>query len=220
MTRPAFQEKNDRDDVPILEKRETAPFHSVSMDTAGSLVITQADTPGLWVENREELIDYVQTTVSGGRLQISPGAGVSDELTVYVSMPDIKSIVLSADTRCMSRSILNLDNLEIIGSGASAFKLNVITGEMSSRLSGASILDLTGSAEIHIIKASGGVRVNSPDFITNSTHLNASGGVLANVNVDYDLSVKISGAVQVRYKGRTEEIKKKTSGQARVIRAD
>jgi hypothetical protein len=217
MTGQAFQEKVFNHDVPVLEKREVDPFHSISLDRGGTLIITQADTPGLWIEGQEDRLNYVRTRVRDGQLIISPGAKASQGLSVYVNMPDIRSIHLSGEARCITRSTLSIDNLEIIGSGASRFKLNVITGEFSSRLSGATVLELKGSALSHIANASGAVKVHGLEFITNQTLVNASGVVLVEVHANYDLSVKVSGAGTVKYRGTPENIQEKTSGQAKII---
>ena len=218
-----YEETHD-DHILVLEKRETTPFHSVSMSGLGNLVLTQTQTPGLWVEASKDALDRVLTEVDSGVLSIRPRttwpfAGIGD-LTVYLNMPDIDAIALSGGVRCRNRATLSLDALELRGVGASSCNLSLITGQLSSRLSGAFRLDLTGSAESHNLTASGAVKINGLDFITNTTHIKASGAVRAEVNAEYELSAKISGAVRVIYSGRAEHVTEKTAGVAKLSRSD
>lgn len=218
----SYEETLD-DQVLVLEKREIGPFHSVSMSGVGSLVLTQAETPGLWVETNRNSLDSVLTTVDGGVLNVRSRtsqlfAGARD-LTIYLNMPDIHAIALSGSVKCQNRSTLSLDHLELRGAGASSCDLSLITGQLSSRLSGAFRLDLAGSAESHHLTASGAVKLSGLDFITNTTNIRASGAVRAEVNAEHELSAKISGAVKVLYSGRAEHLTEKTAGVAKISRA-
>ena len=104
-------------------------------------------------------------------------------------------------------------------SGASDLKgVLTVTGDLSIRLSGASDITISGAADKVIIDVSGASDVKAFDFTANTCFVDASGASTVRITADKEMSVKLSGASTVNYKGNATIRDIKTSGASSISR--
>lgn len=127
------------------------------------------------------------------------------------------SLDFSGDSKYNTNTISS-ENIEFCFSGSSkAILKNVnVLNDILIKSSGFSNFELEGITERLICKLTGSSEVDSFDLTCNETIVESSGSTKTKVNVLDKLSVDISGASVVKYKGRPVIEKMETSGSAKV----
>ncbi|MBD0293621.1 MAG: DUF2807 domain-containing protein [Flavisolibacter sp.] len=211
---------------PNAEARPVSSFHAVQISKAFEAIITQGSEEGLAVSaNDPKYLADIKTTVENGVLKIR----VEDDkkfnwrgnrkFKAYIAVKNLDALRIAGASEVKIDGGLKTPNLKLDVAGAS--KLNgdlQVAGKLDIDLSGASDLNITGSADAVRIDASGASDVKAFDFRTNTANIDASGACNVRLTIDKELSVRLSGASNVAYKGNAMIRDIKTSGASGVSR--
>lgn len=205
------------------EVRPVTSFHAIQVSHAFDVVITQGAEVALAVSSsNKDDIQYIRTAVENGVLKIWQADDKkwwpkNRKLKAYISVKNLDAIRASGATNIKIDGGLKADNLKLQLSGASDLQgqLNV-SQQLEVDLSGASDINITGSADNITIEANGASDVKAYEFRANTCSVDASGASGVQITVDKELSAKLSGASHVHYKGTGLIRDIKTSGASNV----
>jgi hypothetical protein len=102
-------------------------------------------------------------------------------------------------------------------SGASIAQLELKADEVYTWLTGASIVNLTGTGKKMVADVSGASKINAFDYSADQIKLQLSGASYARVKADRQLDITASGASEVRYIGNPQ-IQANVTGASSVVR--
>ena len=220
-----------REGVPGSGKRTTRElefidFTSVEVGSAFEVEIVRADSYRISVTADDNLFEYIQVSKEGETLKIGlkilPLRPLFTTLRAEISMPRIYDLDLSGATKGTVSGFISTENLGIEVSGASSLDLVEMSaidiefelsgasrargditagGDARLNLSGASSVQLQGSAGDLVIDASGASRVGLDSFPVASADVKLSGASGATVNLDGRLDADLSGASRLNYIG-------------------
>ena len=205
------------------EPRTVSSFHAIQISNSFDVVITQGNEESLAVsaENKDDL-SRIETKVENGVLKIRYDEPKkwwrgNKKLKAYIAVKNLDELRASGACGIKVEGSLHTASLKLNLSGASDLKgeLN-IDGELNADLSGASDMDVTGSAQDVVIDASGASDVKAYNFTTSTCKVDASGASGVRITVDKELSAKLSGASNVSYKGAAMIRDIKTSGASSI----
>jgi hypothetical protein len=210
---------------PNAEARPVGSFHALHISNAFDVVLSQGDSEGLAVSaNDKEDIPNIKTTVENGTLRIwfdddKKWWPKSRKLKAYISVKTLDQIRAGGATDINIEGTLNAASLKLDMSGASDLEGSLtVTNELAVHLSGASDITISGTADKITIDASGASDVKAFDFIANTCAVDASGASSVRITADKEMSVKLSGASSVSYKGNATIRDIKTSGASSISR--
>ena len=210
---------------PNAEARAVSSFHALQISHAFDVVLTQGNEEGLAVSaNDKEDIPKIKTSVENGTLRIwfdedKKWWPKNRKLKAYVSVKSLDLIKAGGATDINIEGGLKVPSLKLELSGASDLEgMLTVSGEMSVRLSGASDITISGAADKVTIDASGASDVKAFDFTANTCSVDASGASSVRITADKEMSVKLSGASSVNYKGNASIRDIKTSGASSISR--
>jgi len=210
---------------PNAEARPVGSFHALQISNAFHVVLTQSDEEGLAVSaNHKEDVSNIKTTVENGTLRIwfddnNKWWPKNRKLKAYISVKDLSQIKAGGATNITIENGLKVASLKLEMSGASDLKGQLtVAGDLSIRLSGASDITISGTADKVSIDASGASDVKAFDFTANTCTVDASGASSVRITADKEMSVKLSGASSVNYKGNATIRDIKTSGASSISR--
>ena len=210
---------------PNAEARPVGSFHALQISNAFHVVLTQSDEEGLAVSaNHKEDVSNIKTTVENGTLRIwfddnNKWWPKNRKLKAYISVKDLSQIKAGGATNITIENGLKVASLKLEMSGASDLKGQLtVAGDLSIRLSGASDITISGVADRVSIDASGASDVKAFDFTANTCMVDASGASSVRITADKEMSVKLSGASSVNYKGNATIRDIKTSGASSISR--
>jgi hypothetical protein len=199
-------------------------FTIVDIGSAFEAEITQSNSYSIKITADDNIMEHIQVSKTGETLSISitgilipPGT-----LKAEISMPELHELRFSGATHGIATGFSSTHNLTLTLSGASSLDPDIsaeyveINLEGASRLqgevtasgdakfiiSGASTVELTGSAEdLEIGECSGASSLELSNFPVNNANVNLSGASSATIKLDGRLDLDISGASQLYYIG-------------------
>ncbi|HYH16088.1 MAG TPA: head GIN domain-containing protein [Flavisolibacter sp.] len=210
---------------PNAEVRTISTFHALQISNAFEVVLTQGNEEGLAVSaNEKDDITKIKTTVENGVLRIwfddnNKWWPKNRKLKAYISVKTLDQIKAGGASDINIEGGLKVPSLKLDMSGASDLEgVLTVAGELSVRLSGASDITISGAAEKMTIDVSGASDVKAYDFTANTCSVDASGASSVRITADKEMSVKLSGASSVSYKGNATIRDIKTSGASSISR--
>ncbi|MEO5893394.1 MAG: head GIN domain-containing protein [Ferruginibacter sp.] len=203
----------------VTEKRQTGDFTGISVGGAFTVEVTTGPVTEVKVEADDNVINSIETKVSGDVLKIrtKDGASFNDaHFKVYITAPEINSIKSSgAATVKVMDQLKNKGKISLDVSGAAHISASVDAPEISADISGAGNIDLSGRTRDYTAEVSGSGDLKSGELKTENTDVRVSGAGNARVYASVRLKAEASGAGNIYYKGGAT-VDPKTSGAGNV----
>lgn len=184
--------------VAAIEARDITDFNSVDVGGVFQVEITAQKDFAVEVEADDNLLQYIETEVSGGTLSITSDKRLnpSSPIRIRISAPDIERIK---------------------SSGASKVSLNDLkNSELTVDTSGVSKVTLAGQTANLTVDVSGASHIDAENLAAENANIDASGASHVSVNVLNELRSDASGASKIRYTGSPKSVEKNTSGASSV----
>jgi hypothetical protein len=199
------------------ETRDVNSFDAIEISGAFHVYLTQGSEESLVIEADDNLLQFIETGVSGGKLYIEPRAFSfrNPTLKAYITIRDLEEIRASGAVKITSETSIEFGRLMIATSGASEIDLELYGESLEIRVSGAGKTYLDGEVENTKIRLSGASRLNAESLFVDKMDINISGAGSANVRVEDELVANISGAGNIRYIG-DPKVHSKVSGAGNV----
>jgi hypothetical protein len=182
-----------------LQKRQVAPFTSISTNGAFTIEVTCQKDLSLEVEGDENVLGFVETEVAGNilRLDNRQSYDVSEPVRVKISIP-------------------NLEGLSINGAGHIDVKgINNEKFEIDSN--GAPTVTVSGTTKMVDIAANGAGKVDTQNLHATRAVVDARGVAKVDLDVADQLDVEISGPSSVTYSGNPS-VNKNIHGPGKLTR--
>jgi hypothetical protein len=197
-------------------------FEVVEVSHAFAVVIEQGDRFQVTVKTHENLVQYLDVKVEGDTLHVGFKGIHSLNNThgeVYVRMPRLRAVGLSGACDAELRGNWQAESFSVDLSGASELTGGRIeAGELKLDCSGASSLDLAGSAKKTVIDGSGASKFHMENFSVGDLHIELSGASHAEAIVNGRLDADLSGASSLHYGGNPTLGSMETSGASSLKR--
>jgi hypothetical protein len=202
----------------ITEYRVVTPYNKIDVRRALNLtVVIGQRTDSVRLVVSEGFLPFVRVTVEDSTLvlDIDNSVDISNlrSNVVTVVVPDVKRITASGGSRVTLNDTMNIDDLTLQFSGASAGSIAMNAATLNVEASGSSLLILRGFADVFNAKPiSGGSIIQAYDVFSRLCTVDASGASILEVNVSEHLNVRASGASLVSYKGNPVVVSELTGG--------
>lgn len=193
----------------VSETRSVGEFDAVEVSGIGRLEIAQGPRTDLVVEADDNLLEYIETEVSGNTLSISveyrglPFVTIDPSSTIIyrLTVPELSSVSLSGSGVIFAES-LDAEDLAVAISGSGSLEIEDLQAEyFSYNLSGTGTTALSGRADSLDVNISGSGRLDAGDLRTADAFIEISGSGRATVWVTDRLDVNIAGSGDVEYYG-------------------
>ena len=191
----------------VTEEREVGPFTEIAIGGVGRLTVALGDAEALTVEARSEILPHIITQVEGNRLVIRLqergfGSLLGDvgQIHYRVTARALDAIAVSgAATVTAAELAAERFNLRI--SGAAKTELNLTADRLETQISGAGRVTLRGKTDTQRVTVSGAATYRADELASRECRVVISGAGTARVNVEGNLTVRLSGAGRVFYTG-------------------
>lgn len=199
-------------------------FTGVELAEMATVTLTQGNTQSVVFTGNENVIESLDSRVENGHLVIElDGCFTTYDLEVAITLPSsqaLTALVVSGAGSIQSQgSLVSASDLDLVVSGAGNITLSTEAQAVTSTISGAGDINLIGQATAHKATISGSGDLASFDFPVDTADITISGTGRADVTVSQDLTVEISGAGSVFYKGNPT-INQTISGTGKVVDAN
>lgn len=206
----------------VTVERVHSDFNRVSLETFTDVYIEQAPDYSVKIEGSENLMDIIETKVSGSELIIevknSKCIKNGDDTKVFITMPELRELSLDGSGNIDISNELVSDKLIASINGSGNIEIDSLkTNQLNLTISGsgsffAASTDTTALQDIKI-NGSGSSKTLSMPSLKSDVDLSGSGS--CHLHTIEELNVKISGSGNVRYEG-TPTIDQVTTGSGTV----
>jgi putative autotransporter adhesin-like protein len=180
------------------EARELPPFTAVEVSGQADAVVRIGEARKVTVRGDDNLLEHVETKVSGDALEVSHDEDLDPELGIAV---DIR--------------IPRLDMVEL--SGAGDLTAQGISGErFRAEVSGAGSVEADGRVRSVEVVVSGAGDVRLERLVAQEAKVEVSGAGSVHVHATDSLTASVSGVGDVVYSGRPEDVQEDVSGVGEV----
>lgn len=180
--------------VTATEKRAATGFKRIEAGGMFEIEAVAQKDFAVEVDADDNLLQYVQTEVSGDTLEIRLTRKVSTKtpIKIRIAAPSIEAVDIS---------------------GASRINVADVKGEvLNVELSGASKAKVTGTVNRLEADLSGASQLDAPELKSVDANVDASGASRASVFANGDLTTHLSGASHLDYAGNPTIGERRTSG--------
>lgn len=203
----------------VTEQRSVRDFDAVSLSGIGQLYITQGDQASLTIEAEDNLMEYLETRVSGRTLHIEIQDFVSinprHRITYTIMVRDLGSLEVSG-AGDITVSNLETDSLVVEVSGGGKIAVDsLLVQNLRVELSGAGDFDLSGQVDDQEVNLSGAGNYDAGDLLSKTTKIKISGVGNAVLWVTDALVIEMSGLGNLKYYG-SPTVQQDTSGLGKV----
>lgn len=202
------------------ETRTVSSFSRVELKIDAEVILTQGPQREVRVEAQRNILDVLETELSGDELQIEYGhARVvgHDPVKVYITAPSLSEVEVSGSGKLRTAGAWSASSFKVgvSGSGDADVELSGVDGLRTS-VSGSGEVKLRGAANTNNINISGSGKVSAYDLSTLDTYVSISGSGKTYVRASRTLSAEISGSGTVYYRG-TPTVTSRISGSGKVL---
>lgn len=192
----------------VAQKKETrnvGSFDKLSFGVPGKLLLKQGNTTQVVLEGDPEVLDKVETEISGSQLIIRAKDQWfkwnwgSQKITAYVTMKDIRELGVggSGDLIGEGKFTTNSVALKVGGSGSMTVEVEA-NGNMEALVSGSGNMNVKGKSK--------GLK----------SDVSGSGKIRLDVVANGDAAFAISGSGKIEARGSAENVKTSISGSGKL----
>ncbi|MEM9887386.1 MAG: head GIN domain-containing protein [Bacteroidota bacterium] len=196
------------------ETRNVASFDEISVEDGLNVYIRMGSRQEVIVEADENILDLIETEVSGDRMRayVSKSVRNAKEMNIYVTVTALEALSSSGGSDVFSKGTIKLDELYIKSSGGSDISLNLDVDYLKCETSGGSDAKLIGAAKKIELSCSGGSDFEGKELIVQKAKVRTSGGSDSYIHVQDELDIQASGASDVYLFGNPKIVNKRVSG--------
>lgn len=192
----------------VTEDRSVSEFERVTLAGEGRVIITTGAAPSLSVETDDNLMQHIETTVSGGVLDIRTESGIdidpSDSVVYRITASAITGI------RLVGAGGIDLDaasggdfEIELIGAGDIAVA-SLMADNLKVTIAGVGKVTVMGGVASQEVNIPGAGSYEGRSLQSRSAVVTASGAGSADVWATETLEATVSGVGSIDYYGSPE----------------
>jgi hypothetical protein len=203
------------------ETRNVGAFFKLDIEGAYEIVLQEGTNPLIAVETDDNLHQYIETTIDGKTLRIRSVEKVeaSEYTRLIITYQNLDEIRLGGAAKISNQGRLNAGELTIRVDGAGILNLSLQAEELDLQLDGAGAVNLSGKVNKQRLELSGAGNVDAFELQSKDCDISLSGFGSAQVFVTDNLNAEVSGVGSIRFKGDPRNIKREVTGLGNIDRA-
>lgn len=187
------------------EDRKVSSFNGIKTCCSFKVEVSKG-APAVRVEAESNLMEYITTEVSGGRLSVrfKSGTNISNHkpIVVYVTMNELELLEASSSSTITFNDSFTGDELEVdVSSSARIQNLEFSGGMIRLDASSSGKINISGSGSKIRAKASSSGKISASDCKVKNARADVSSGGGIYLNVSGDLDADASSGGSIRYTG-------------------
>lgn len=206
----------------VHQDTRTLPgFERIKVSGGFEIILKQGNEHAIEIEADDNLHPLILTEIENNTLYISSENRLkgSEDIQITITAPIFRRVRISGAVDLQTDGLIQSKALELDLSGAGDADMHLDVGELRVSMSGAGALELEGDAKIAHFNISGAGQIEAFELEAQTVEMDMSGAATAEVFAHESLSVSVSGAGSVRYRGNPSHVSRRVSGAAS-IRAD
>ena len=194
---------------------KTDNFSQVDLGDDVDYYLIQGQECMVKVESDDNLLGKFKFEVRNNTLTVNTRMMTgATRLKIFITAREFTSVKASGSSSITGQGTIKGNTMTIEAGGASEVKAELEVTDLSTNVSGAATLSLTGSSATHTSVVSGAADLKAADLRTKKTNIQLTGASNARVDATDELSGSVSGASDLQYKSKPANLEIKKSGAA------
>lgn len=185
------------------EVRDVKGYNKLVANGLFQLFIIQGEDEGVRIETDNNIVELFQTHIEGQTLYVTMTADIrrSEALNVYVSIKQLKQIVLLNEVTLKTDNVIHFDELKLASSGLSKIDAEIFASKLHLEITDGTVAYVKGYTEKLEVEIHDDAELNAFDLQSDYCVTTASGFAEVMVNAQKDLQLKVTGASNLYYTG-------------------
>jgi len=202
----------------INKSRNVGSFDGVGVAGSFDVFLVEGNEGKLDITVEENLEPYLITEVKNGNLKIKWKSGMnirtSSKTTITVHFKNISSLAMAGSGDIVGKDKIKSNSLDLAIAGSGDIEVDMAVGRLETAISGSGDMELSGTATEFEAAVSGSGDIEAYDLKVEKAELRISGSGSIGANVEKEITARVSGSGDIKYKGqpRIEDIKVSGSG--------
>lgn len=174
------------------------------------------------VEAESNLMEYIETEVSGDQLKISVKKGVNLQpsnnypIKLIVPFEDLDGLSLTGSGHIRNSDVISARSFKLSVTGSGNMNLDLRTEELEGAITGSGDVKLKGTTGSFRCKVTGSGDFLAYDLKADAVDASVSGSGDIEISVQNELSARVTGSGDIKYRGNPDKQNFKTSGSGSV----
>lgn len=174
------------------------------------------------LEAESNLMEYIETEVSGGQLKISVQKGVNLQpsrnypIKITVPFENLDAVTLTGSGHVRNTDIISARNFKVSVTGSGNMNLNLEVENLEGSITGSGDVKLRGVAREFKCSVTGSGDFLGYDLKVEKVNASVTGSGDIEITVQDELQARISGSGDIKYRGNPTKENFKTSGSGSV----
>lgn len=207
----------------VEERRTVKPFETIRSESTFNLVLRalpEGEQPYVVVNAQENLLPFVETTVSGSELSIASESCVnaSAPITIELFAAVYQKIENTGTGSVTGATMITSDSFEIENTGTGEVVLSLKCKEISITNKGTGSIRVKGETDELRIDNRGTGSIAAMELRSNNATVDSRGTGDVDLQAHSGLDIKLSGTGDVSYMGNPQNLTLKNSGTGEILR--
>lgn len=174
------------------------------------------------LEAESNLMEHIETEVSGGHLKISVKKGVNLQpsknypIKIVVTFEDLEALTLTGSGHIRNEDVIKSRDFKVSVTGSGNMNLYLVSETLSGSVTGSGDVKLRGNTGEFKCSVTGSGDVLAYDLKADTVDANVTGSGDIQITVVNELNARVSGSGDITYKGNPEKQNFRTSGSGKV----
>lgn len=202
------------------QERTAEYFNAIHTSTGIDVYVTQGTKESIRVEADDNLLEYIETNVTGNTLRVKTDVQIRNahRKVVHVTIKDIEELKASSGGDIIGENLLKTPHLYLSASSAGDIRISVSTEEISCKMSSSGDITLEGKTDILEASLSSAGDLKAYDLETREADVSTSSAGDAKIYVTERLRARASSAGDIYYKGNPKYVDAHSSSAGGVHR--
>ncbi|WP_299048915.1 head GIN domain-containing protein [uncultured Polaribacter sp.] len=205
----------------ITVNRTTLDYNNIEVAGSFHVFLVKGKEGKITIEGEENIIEYLETEVSGSTLQIKFEKGVNAQTTkkliITVPFQSLEKVSLGGSGKIKSTAVIKASYFKTNLAGSGDIALKVDAEEVASSIAGSGNISLEGNTKHLVCAIAGSGDVKAYDLKTKELSVKITGSGSIKTHVTSMIKAKIVGSGSVYYKGNPSKIDSKSVGSGDII---
>jgi len=204
----------------ISQTRDLSGFTEIELDMGADIILTQDTGTHVTVEAQQNLMDLIETKVTGQNLKISfrEGCYISDnDVVFYIRLPELTGIQLDGSGDISTRGAFNSEDVDFQINGSGTIEVDMIANHIKTGINGSGSVLLKGSSQKFHCNINGSGTVHALGHTAYKAYVDVTGSGDCEIYAHDLLEVDIMGSGTVYYSGNPE-IKSNVKGSGTLVK--
>jgi hypothetical protein len=197
---------------------EVPDFNYIEISGNYEVELVRDSQSKLIIEADENLLEFIETKASGGKLHIRNSKTLISRQNIKISVhyEHLNKLSSAGSSVIYCANMIKADQLELIFPGTGSMNLEIETDKLKASLSGAGLIKLVGYAHFQDIEINGTGSLNAMNLLSHEAKIRLNGIGNAEIDVREKLDAEINGLGSIKYKGKPANLRQEIRGMGKI----